>query len=151
MEQIIEQTISDSEIARLAKAHEEAKNSGNGDAEIVARFQYAHALLRSTHNQDIRHGINLLERLYYDGGQDQRRDYLYYIAIGQTRLKQYNLALDCVEHFIQSEPENRQAKQLRAYIKEKLTKDGLVGMAITGGAVLALGGLIGLGLSLAKK
>lgn len=149
MEHIIEETISDSEIARLAKAHEEAKSSGNSEAEVVARFQYAHGLLRSVHSQDVKHGINLLERLYYEGNSSQRRDYLYYIAIGHTRLKQYNLAMDCVEQFIQFEPENRQAKQLRSYIKEKLTKDGLLGMAITGGAVLALGGLIGL--ALAKK
>lgn len=151
MEVIIEETISDSEIARMAKAHEDAKSSGNSEAEIVARFQYAHALLRSAHKQDVKHGISLLERLYYEGNHSERRDYLYYIAIGQTRLKQYHLALDCVEHFISFEPENGQALQLRAYIKEKLTKDGLVGMAITGGAVLALGGLIGLGLSMAKK
>lgn len=150
MEVIIEQTISDSEIARMARAHEDSKGSG-AEAETTARFQYAHALLRSRHTQDIKHGISLMESLYYDGNKENRRDYLYYIAIGQTRLKQYNLALDCVEHFLQFEPENRQAKQLQAYIKEKLTKDGLMGMAITGGAVLALGGLIGLGLSMAKK
>lgn len=150
MEDIIEQTVSDEEIAKSAQAHQEASKTG-GETEIVARFQYAHALLRSKHNQDIKHGIALLENLYYDGNQQSRRDYLYYIAIGQTRLKNYQLALDCVEHFLQFEPENSQAIKLRKFIKEKLTKDGLVGMAITGGAVLALGGLIGLGLSLAKK
>lgn len=149
MEDIIEDSLSDSQIEEFAKKHEEARKSGKD--EIVARFQYAYALIRSTHSQDILHGINILENLYYDGDQSARRDYLYYIAIGHTRLKKYNLALDCVEHFIQFEPENRQAKKLREFIKEKLTKDGIIGMAITGGAALVLGGLIGLGLSLAKK
>lgn len=150
MDDIIEGTISDEEISRFAGAYEESKNTG-GDTEIVAKFQYATALLRSKHSQDIHRGIAMLEGLYYEGNHSARRDYLYYIAIGQTRLKHYDLALDCVEHFLQFEPDNRQAKKLRTFIKEKMTKEGIIGMAITGGAVLALGGLIGLGLSLAKK
>lgn len=150
MEDIINGTLADDAIEKFAQSYQNASKDG-GEAEITARFQYAYALLRSKHTQDIKHGISILEALYYNGDQNSRRDYLYYIAVGQTRLKQYNLALDCVEHFLQFEPDNRQAIQLRAYIKEKLTKDGIVGMAITGGVALALGGLIGLGLSLAKK
>lgn len=151
MDSIIDETISDSEIAKLCKIHEDAKKSDNQEQELTTRFQYAYALLKSSHNTDINHGISLLENLYYEGDQNARRDYLYYIAIGQTRLKRYKLALDCVDHFLQFEPENRQAKQLRSFIKDKLTKDGIVGMAITGGAALVLGGLIGLGLSLSKR
>lgn len=151
MDEIINDTISDSEIAKLSKAYEDAKSSANKNQENLSAFQYAAGLLKSRHTTDIKHGINLLENLYYNGDQSSRRDYLYYIAIGHTRLKQYNLALDCVDHFLHYEPENRQAKLLKSFIKEKLTKDGLVGMALTGGAALVLGGLIGLGLSLAKK
>lgn len=150
MEDIIEETISADEIAKYASAYEESKTAG-GEKLILAKFQYAYALLRSKHSQDISHGISLLEDLYYGGDPTAKRDYLYYIAIGQTRLKKYNLALDCVQQFLQYEPENHQAKKLQAYIKEKLTKDGIVGMAITGGAALLVGGLIGLGMSLAKK
>lgn len=150
MNDIIEETISDDEISKFKKKFEESKASG-GEGETTAKFHYAHSLLRSKHNQDIMYGISLLEELYYQGNQNTRRDYLYYISIGQTRLKKYDLALDCINHFLQFEPENRQAKQLRSFIKEKLTKEGIVGMAITGGAALVLGGLIGLGYSLAKK
>lgn len=150
MEDIIEATISDSEIARHGRLYEESRKEG-GEPEITARFQYAVALLKSVHSQDVKHGISILEKLYYEGNVSARRDYLYYIAVGHTRLKQYDLALDCVEQFLQFEPVNRQAKHLREYIKEKMTKDGLVGMAIAGGAVLALGGLIGLGMSMARR
>lgn len=150
MEDIIEETLSDGEIEAAAQKHETTKADG-GEEELTARFQYAYALIRSKHIQDIDHGVTILEGLYYSGDRSARRDYLYYLAMAQTRLKKYNLALDCVEYFLKFEPENRQAKQLRSYIKDKLTKDGLVGMAITGGAALVLGGLIGLGLSLAKK
>lgn len=150
MNDIIEETIGDDEIAKLKHKFEESKTSG-GEGEITAKFHYAYSLLRSIHSQDTMYGISLLEELYYQGNQTNKRDYLYYIAIGQTRLKKYDLALDCINHFLQFEPENRQAKQLRSFIKEKLTKEGIVGMAITGGAALVLGGLIGLGYSLAKK
>lgn len=130
MEDIIEQTISDEEIEAFRQAHAEAKQQG-GEAEINARFQYAYGLLKSTHNQDINHGISLFENLYYDD-QSARRDYLYYLAIGQTRLKNYKKALDNVEYFLRYEPQNRQALQLRSFIKDSLT-----GMAITGGAAIS--------------
>lgn len=149
MEDIVEETIDDDQIERLKAAHLESKDQG-GEVELTARFQYAYALLKSKHNQDINHGISLLENLYYEDS-NARRDYLYYLAIGQTRLKNYKKALDCVEYFLKYEPQNRQAQQLRSFIKEKITKDGLVGMAITGGAALVLGGLIGLGMSLSKR
>jgi fission 1 protein len=49
------------------------------------------------------------------------------------------------------EPENRQAQELDKLIKDKMTKEGLLGMAMVGGAALAIGGLVGLGMALAKK
>lgn len=150
MNAIIEETVGDDEIANFKKKFEESKKSG-GEGETTAKFHYAHSLLRSKHSQDMMYGISLLEELYYQGNQTTRRDYLYYISIGHTRLKKYNLALDCINRFIQFEPENRQATQLRSFIKEKLTKEGIAGIAITGAAALALGGLISLGYSLAKK
>ncbi len=36
-------------------------------------------------------------------------------------------------------------------IKSRMEKDGLVGMAVVGGAALAFGGLVGLGIALAKS
>lgn len=149
MEDLVNGTLSDKEIEKYRLAHVEASKEG-GEKELNARFQYAYGLLKSTHNHEIEHGIRLLENLYYDD-ENSRRDYLYYLAIGHTRLKNYKKALDSVEYFLRFEPYNRQATELRSFIKQKLTKDGLLGMAITGGAALALGGLIGLGMSLAKK
>lgn len=150
MEEIIEQTISDDDIAMFSRKYYESKTSG-GEAEARAKFVFAHSLIKSRHDNDIIYGIFLLEELYYEGDQTTKRDYLYYIAVAQCRLKKYDLALDCVDRFLQFEPQNFQAKQLRSYIKDKLTKEGVLGMAITGGAALVLGGLIGLGYALAKK
>jgi hypothetical protein len=49
------------------------------------------------------------------------------------------------------EPGNRQAQELEVVIKKKMEKEGLIGMAVVGGAALAFGGLVGLGIALAKS
>lgn len=150
MEDIVEHTISDEEISRAAVAYDKAKEAG-GEAEITARFQYALALLKSAHKNDITKGVTMLEDLYYSGDQSQRRDYLYFIAIGSTRLKHYDMALESINLFLQYEPTNHQATQLRDFINKKLTQDGLLGMAMTGAAVVAVGGLVGLMMKLASS
>jgi len=150
MDDIIEKTVSDEEIERCREEYIESKRVG-GEEEKLASFRYAYALIKSQHHPQISDGIMLMEELYRSGDQSAKRDYLYYVAIGHTRLKRYEPALDCVNLFLQFEPNNSQATQLRAYIKNKLTKDGLMGFAIAGGAALVLGGLIKLGMSIAKK
>ena len=66
-------------------------------------------------------------------------------------VQEYQRARDCIKKFLTVEPDNRQAQELDKLIKDKLTKEGLLGMAMVGGAALAIGGLIGVGMALAKK
>lgn len=40
---------------------------------------------------------------------------------------------------------------LQRQINKRMEKEGLIGMAVAGGAVLALGGLVGLGIALASS
>lgn len=145
MESIVEDSVSESEIRNAKSAFEDANVTGEG--QVQATFQYAYCLIKSQNFADIKKGVGMLENLYYQGEHNVRRDYLYYIAIGKTRMKDYRVALDCVEYFLKYEPENRQAFELKDYIKKKLTKEGMIGMAIAGGTVLAVGGLIGMLLS----
>ncbi len=49
------------------------------------------------------------------------------------------------------QPGNRQAQDLEAVVTKKMEKDGLKGMAVVGGATLALGAVVGLGIALAKR
>jgi fission 1 protein len=93
----------------------------------------------------------LLEDLYQNRDQTGKRDYLYYLAIGNARIKEYQLALKYIRGLLQVEPGNRQAQDLENIIKSKMAKEGLIGMAVVGGATLALGGLVGLGIALAKS
>ncbi|KAG9508691.1 Mitochondrial fission 1 protein [Fragariocoptes setiger] len=151
MEAILDDILSDSEIEKFKKAYERSLESEDESEQQQAKFHYAYALIRSSNSSVIKKGIEVLVDLYDGGSNVERRDYLYYIAVGQTRLKEYSLALDCVDKFLAVEPNNHQAQQLKAFINERLKKEGLLGMAIASGAVLAIGGLIGLGMALSKK
>jgi fission 1 protein len=122
-----------------------------GKVSPSSQFEYAWCLVRSKYPSDIRKGILLLEDLYQNRDQTGKRDYLYYLAIGNARIKEYQLALKYIRGLLQVEPGNRQAQDLENIIKSKMAKEGLIGMAVVGGATLALGGLVGLGIALAKS
>lgn len=93
----------------------------------------------------------MLEDLCNSGMPEARRDYLFYLAVGNTKLKDYTRAKELVKKFLSVEPQNRQAQELDKYIQERLTKEGLMGMAVVGGAALVVGGLVGIGMALSKK
>lgn len=59
----------------------------NGNVTQKAQFEYSWCLVRSKYPADIRKGITLLEDLYKNGSEDGRRDYLYYLSIGNARIK----------------------------------------------------------------
>lgn len=54
-----------------------------------AQFEYAWCLVRSKYSADIRKGIVLLEDLY-SNHDTEKRDCLYYLAIGNARIKVSN-------------------------------------------------------------
>lgn len=109
------------------------------------------------------------------------RDYIYYLAIGNARIKQYPLAMKFCKAFLQIEPNNQQAITLEVksvkwlanfdvigccycninkmclicsvqeHIRKKMEKETMAGVAVAGGAALVLGGLVGLGFALASR
>ncbi|KAH8039171.1 hypothetical protein HPB51_005347 [Rhipicephalus microplus] len=92
-----------------------------------------------------------LADLFHHGNAEAKRDYLFYLAVGSTKLKEYSKALKFIKAFLHVEPANRQAQELEATIKNRMKKEGIKGMAIVGGAALAVSGLVGLGIALAKR
>jgi fission 1 protein len=46
---------------------------------------------------------------------------------------------------------NQQVISLQQTIKKKMEKEGLVGMAMAGGVVLAVGAIVGVGMAIASK
>ena len=75
-----------------------------------SQFEYAWCLVRSRYPADIRKGIILLEDLLKNREETNKRDYLYYLSIGNTRLKEYATALRFIRALLQIEPGNRQAQ-----------------------------------------
>jgi len=115
------------------------------------RFEYSWALIRSKYRADIKRGILLLEDLCATGDDEARRDYLFYLAIANTKLGENQRALECCKKFLSVEPNNRQAQELEKIIKDRQLKEGLKGAAVVGGAALVVGGIVGLAMALAKK
>lgn len=60
-------------------------------------------------------GIVLLEELVKKHSEGNR-DYIYYLAIGNARLKQYSVALKFCNAFLQIEPNNQQAITLEVSV-----------------------------------
>nr|QBH73483.1 hypothetical protein [Carausius morosus] len=149
MEDVLDEIIPTDELRKFERVYHTQLNVGN--ITNKAQFEYAWCLVRSKFPTDIKKGIILFEDLFQKGSGDSKRDCLYYLAIGCARLKEYSKALQYVRAFLQVEPDNQQVQTLERQIKKRMEKEGLVGMAVAGGIVLALGGLVGLGIAMSKK
>ena len=104
------------------------------------QFEYAWCLVRSAQSSDVRKGVVLLEDIYSKGNEEEKRDYIYYLALGHTKLKDYQKARKFIDAILYKEPNNGQALELKALVDDKLMKDGILGMALVGGGALVFGG-----------
>uniref|UniRef100_A0A452U751 Mitochondrial fission 1 protein n=1 Tax=Ursus maritimus TaxID=29073 RepID=A0A452U751_URSMA len=93
-----------------------------GSVSKSTQFEYAWCLVRSKYNDDIRKGIALLEELLPKGSKEEQRDYVFYLAVGNYRLKEYEKALKYVRGLLQTEPQNNQAKELERLIDKAMKK-----------------------------
>ncbi|WAR27793.1 FIS1-like protein [Mya arenaria] len=150
MEIILNDTVDPKDLRNFRHQYED--QCGRGVPSEKAQFEYAICLVRSKPEMDVKHGIALLEDLCKrTHDSDTKRDCLYYLALGNTRIKFYEAALRYCDAFLKIEPQNHQVRDLQMHAKKKLRNEGLTGMAIVGGAALAIGGLIGMGVAMAKK
>lgn len=149
MEALLQDTAPAEELKRFERQYYDEMNKGG--ATNQTRFNYAWCLIRSKYRADIHRGIMLLEDLCSTGDVDARRDYLFYLAIANTKIAEYGRANDLIKKFLTVEPNNRQAQELEKLIKDRMTKEGLKGLALAGGAALVVGGLVGIGMALAGK
>lgn len=63
------------------------KQLAQSKVSLQTQFEYAWCLVRSSYYGDIRKGIMLLEDLFKNEAAQDKRDYLYYLAIGYARIK----------------------------------------------------------------
>ncbi|OXU27464.1 mitochondrial fission 1 protein isoform X2 [Nasonia vitripennis] len=149
MEDVLDEIVSSEDLKKFEIIYNEQLLSGTVDQKV--QFQYAWCLVRSKYPADIRKGIMLLEDLYGRNGDSEKRDCLYYLAIGNARIKEYSKALHYVRAFLQIEPGNTQVQRLEVLIKKKMDREGLKGMAIAGGVIVGIASVLGLGIAMAKK
>ncbi|GFO45513.1 mitochondrial fission 1 protein [Plakobranchus ocellatus] len=150
MEEIVNENVSATDLKKYESVYLEQQRRGHVSEKT--QFDYALCLVRSKYEEDKYKGVSLLMDLLRSSSDNQSmRDYYFFIAIAYTRLKLYEKALDYVEPIFKIEPSNRQAKELKAYIKKKLKTDGLIGMAVVGGAALALGGVVAATIAAIRK
>ena len=76
------------------------------------------------------------------------REVLYYLAMGEYKLKRYGAAKRACDTLLSLEKDNKQVLMLKQEIDEKLKGEGIFGMAVSGVALLGIGLLVS---SLFKK
>ncbi|XP_029034276.1 mitochondrial fission 1 protein [Osmia bicornis bicornis] len=149
MEDVLEEVVSSEDLKKFERVYHEQLRSSFVTQK--AQFEYAWCLVRSKYPADIRKGIILLEDLYCNHDDSNKRDCLYYLAIGNARIKEYSKALTYVRSFLQVEPQNRQVQHLETLIKKKMEKEGLYGMAIAGGVIIGVASILGLSFAMFKN
>ncbi|XKL67776.1 hypothetical protein PGB90_003267 [Kerria lacca] len=150
-EDILNEIVSSEDLKKFEKKYHIELAAGN--LQRQTRFNYAWCLVRSRYSADIRKGIILLQELCRTedlSNESSKRDYLYYLALGNARIKEYTTALQYTRAFLQVEPGNQQVATLETLIKKKMETDGIKGIALAGGVALAVGGIVTLGFALAK-
>ncbi|XP_037116712.1 mitochondrial fission 1 protein isoform X1 [Syngnathus acus] len=155
MEAVLSDVVAPEDLLKFEKKYNNELAKGAVSKET--KFEYAWCLIRSKYTGDIKKGIALLEELVQKASKDDTRDFYFYLAVANYRLKaivlqEYEEALKYIRILLKNEPGNKQAAELQALIDKALKKDGLVGMAIVGGIGLGVAGLAGLiGLAVAKR
>lgn len=71
------------------------------------QFEYGWCLIRSKYGADINNGIKIFEGLCKDNPED-KRDYIYYLAIAYCRIKDFPTSQKYVKAFLEIEPNNQQ-------------------------------------------
>jgi len=112
-----------------------------GQASANTTFSYAWALVRSQYKQDRAKGIVLLLELLKTC-PDRRRECLYSLAVGYYRQDNLLNARKYNDNLLAIEPNNQQGQALDCMVKKKMTQDGLIGMAVFGGAAALVAGIV---------
>jgi fission 1 protein len=95
-------------------------------------------LIKSPLRADQQEGVRLLSEIFRTS-PERRRECLYYLALGNYKLGSYAEARRYNELLLDLEPDNLQAASLRELVDAKVQREGIMGVAIVGGLVAAVG------------
>ncbi|KAI0597010.1 mitochondria fission 1 protein [Biscogniauxia mediterranea] len=105
---------------------------------VQTKFNYAWGLVKANSRNDQQMGVRLLSEIFRVS-PERRRECLYYLALGNYKLGNYGEARRYNDLLLEREPANLQAADLRRLIDDKVTKEGLMGVAIISGVAIAAG------------
>ncbi|KAI1177485.1 mitochondria fission 1 protein [Nemania sp. FL0916] len=105
---------------------------------VQTKFNYAWGLVKSNSRNNQQTGVRLLSEIFRVA-PERRRECLYYLALGNYKLGNYGEARRYNDLLLEKEPANLQASDLRRLIDDKVTKEGLVGVAIISGVAIVAG------------
>ncbi|XP_038861927.1 mitochondrial fission 1 protein-like isoform X1 [Salvelinus namaycush] len=120
MEAVVCDVVSPEDLLKFEKKY--STELAKGDLTKDTKFEYAWCLIRSKFPDDINKGIVLLDELVHKGTKDDQRDYLFYLAIGNYKLKEYERGLKCIRILLKNEPGNTQALDLEKLIVKAMRK-----------------------------
>jgi len=136
------------------KAQEEKYNKELKEGKVGrhTEFNYACFLVQSRYRGDVQRGIHLLEQLYQNPEENSKRDFVFFLALGNARLGEYTAALQYLDGLLAVEPDNSQVADLKAQLQQRMRDKAVKAAAIGGGLLAGLGGLAVVGLAvLASK
>ncbi|KAJ1984564.1 mitochondrial membrane protein [Dimargaris cristalligena] len=107
---------------------------------VQTKFNYAWGLVKSNYRKDQEKGITLLLEVHQEA-PNRQRECLYYIALGFYKLGNYAEARRFNQALLAYEPKNEQALSLGELIDKKVSKDGILGLALLGASV-AVGAIL---------
>ncbi|XP_064408994.1 mitochondrial fission 1 protein [Latimeria chalumnae] len=149
MEAVVSELVSTEDLVKFEKKYN--AEVAQGSVSPSTQFEYAWCLIRSKYTNDINKGTLLLEELMPKGKPEEKRDYVFYLAVANYRLKEYEKALKYIRSLLKTEPQNNQALELEKMIEKAMRKDGLLGIAIVGGIAFGVATVASLiGISIAK-
>jgi fission 1 protein len=146
---ILDDCISDEELQK----HREQFIASSNNSDINTQFQYALCLVRSGNPNNIHNAFQLFKKMFDTStDEDFRRDALYYMAVAEAKLKNYEPALKYLDTILKVQPNNDQVRDLYVVVNKRMRKDGLIGLGIVGSAAaVGFAGIVGLGLALLAK
>jgi fission 1 protein len=106
--------------------------------ETLTLFSRKKGLVKSNSRNHQQTGVRLLSEIFRVA-PERRRECLYYLALGNYKLGNYGEARRYNDLLLDKEPANLQAADLRRLIDDKVTKEGLMGVAIISGVAIAAG------------
>ncbi|KAK5070991.1 mitochondrial membrane protein [Lithohypha guttulata] len=109
---------------------------------VQTKFNYAWGLIKSSERSEQQLGVQLLSDIFKTT-PERRRECLYYLALGNYKLGNYAEARRYNELLLEKEPGNLQSQSLRTLIDDKVSREGMMGLAIAGGVAVAAGVLGG--------